>query len=117
MPKKPLTHIARAERRKKMADEVKAGKSLAQVARKYGVMESTVRLAVRIHGVQMKKIVADCNTSTLEILGRLLAGERQSAIASDVGCSRENVNDIAKRAGKAGIHITKPKRKAKSACN
>ena len=109
MTKKHLTHIDRSERRKQMAAEVKAGKSLAQVARKYGVMELTVRLAVRIHGVQMKKVVADCNTSTLEILGRLLAGEKQSAIARDVGCSRENVNDIAKRARKAGIFVPKPR--------
>ena len=107
----PFRHIDRALRRKKMADRVRKGASLSEVAQEFKVSLSSVKAACLEHDVEPARRAAP-NVTALDVVAALLKGEEtQSDVARRLGISRQRVHQIVVEAKKAGIKLkTRPTR-------
>ena len=107
---KALTHKDRRNRRKRIADVVGRGKiSVPAAAKRYGVTPQMVRLACLEHGKPVRTsrtpplgrsayaVLADLITTTL----------RPAQIAENRGLTIQYVDNVQKRAKKAGIPLKK----------
>lgn len=99
-----MTHIARAERRKQMADAVLLGASVAATARKFNVTVATVRGACDQSGVSTKT-KQHAGIRTFRVLAALLDGEGCMDISRRLRVSQQWVSSVRSRAIAAGIKL------------
>lgn len=105
-----LNREQRAERRAKIADEVRKGIPPDEVAKSFGVTIETVRKSVREAGHRMpsqRGADAPVASRTLEILAALIRGRGKTVteIAAAMGVSKQRVSKVAAEADKAGLNV------------
>jgi transposase-like protein len=105
----------RAERRRKMAEEVKGGATLAEAAAKFGMSSAVARRACRDHGVEIPKTERQPVPRTMQILAALLYTKKGFArIAREFGVTRQRVEAISKAAAANGIKVPPRRRSSRS---
>lgn len=102
-----MDHEDRRARRKLIAEQVRNGKSVKDVAKEHGVGHSSIYSACREHGV---KINREMSLRTFDILKQLLDGKTFHAVADNVGVSKARVWLVAKMAREAGIVLPRRRR-------
>lgn len=107
-----LSHEQRASRRKAIADEYNAGASVDELCAKYHVTKVTVHSAVIESGRKVNRVLSqyprkDKPNRTLEIVRRMLDGERGSDIAKDMGVSNQYVSQVRIAAINSGFKFSK----------
>lgn len=110
-----MSHEARADRRKKIADLVSGGATTSEACREFGVSWVTVYEACREHGVVAPRRNRKPSglprrpSMTYLVLAELLRGRAtQAEIASKLGVSKQVVSWTAKEAASAGIEFRVP---------
>jgi hypothetical protein len=94
------------ERRREMAELVRAGKAITEVASKYDVTRQTVRLACLAHGVPTTgKPGPKTGRGLYPILARLFQPGTFRQCATELGVSANRVLDVYQAARKAGIPV------------
>lgn len=115
--------IARAQRNKAMADAVRRGKSVAEVAAEFGKTIVTVRAACAKHGVEI--VSNEPVVGMLPVVAKLIEaladeviakrqgkpvdgrtgrrGKSQREIGRELGVSGQFVDDVQRRAEEAGV--------------
>lgn len=101
-----FSHKDRADRRRRIANLVREGKTPDTVARLHGVSESTVRNACMEHDVPMPQRPAGGHvpTSAFHVLRRLLDGRTPEEIHSELRCGRWRIEKIRAAAVAAGFN-------------
>ena len=118
-----LTHAARTERRKAMAEAVRKSddpsEAILLVAREFEVSEQTVRNACRIYGVETASL-ASGRAVSLDVVRDLVAAalgdseDTHEAIAERHGVSRQRVTELARRVGVPGRLATRKRQTAEA---
>jgi transposase-like protein len=104
--KRMLSHEDRQVRRRGMAEAVRAGERLTEVARRFGVVPATVREACRLHGVKSSQPARKLSRSTYRVLAALFDRTRTTRqIAQDFAVSHQWVYLIYQKAVAAGIPV------------
>ena len=96
-----MTQIEKRQRRRSIANAVAGGSGLGKAARDFEVTFDTAYRACQEFGIQWQR--TPVRVILLEIVGALVRGETQSAIASRLHVSRQRIGAIAKEAEKYGI--------------
>lgn len=99
-----MTRKEQAERRATIAADVLAGMASSDAARKHGVSVQTVSAACIEHGTPLPANNRRPIRS-FDVLKRLLAGEKQSALAAEYNVTRQAINCIAVAAREAGFAV------------
>ena len=99
-----LNHAQRLARRVQISEEIKAGASLEDVAKKYNVTWSTVRLACIEYGVVPPKVLGKVSRLLqFKIVLLLIEGESSETLAKRFNVALHLVLDIKHDAKKAGF--------------
>jgi len=102
-----LTHDARRERRRQIAEDAKT-MGLAEICEKHGISEQTVRKCTAVAGVPFPSLPRALQLNALRhfmILFRLIHGEHQTSISRSLGISRQAVSKLAEYAESCGFVI------------
>jgi predicted transcriptional regulator len=90
---------SKAEERKSLAEAVRKGRTAAEVARAFGQPYNTVLVACREQNV---KLVTK-NVGSMRILAAILSGKHQTAVAQELGITRQRVSQVVQDAENAGV--------------
>ncbi len=111
-----MNRQTRAKRRLAIANSVQRTGSPEEVARSYGVSIATVYKACHEHDVKIPAVGKgrgrEVKMGTLEIIAELLRGTPQAEVARRWSVSRQRVQQIHRRAQRAGLIRTPPDTKA-----
>ncbi len=92
------------DRRKRMADEVRYGKTPEAVAQSFHVAAKTVRNACRKHSVPLNNVPPTLET-TLLMLAAMECGEDHEVIARQFGKHHTRVRKLYRQAEAAGLAV------------
>ncbi|MBC7855577.1 MAG: hypothetical protein IAF94_19275 [Pirellulaceae bacterium] len=87
------------EERKALAEAVRNGRSVSNVAKAFGQPYRTVLIACREQHVKLIRK----DVGAMRILAELIRGKHQSAVALELNISRQRVNQVALDASKSGV--------------
>lgn len=103
-----MTHQERAERREKIRAELLAGaKSVEELSTEYRVSMATVQALVAPGSRRARRMGGPgVAVSTYKVIARLLnTNDSYRMISSELGCSHQNIHQIAGRMKAAGINF------------
>ena len=114
----PISHTQRREIRRQIAIH-SISHTDDETVRKFGVCHLTVKHARREFGFKKNPELVQQTSSpkTLDIVARLLRGEKQSVIVKDTGLTRQRISAIFKSAQAAGLFAVRkgnPKKEKRS---
>lgn len=98
-PRRKRGPKSKVEQRKPLAEAVRSGKSVAEVAKAFGQPYHAVRTACREQNVKL----ITSNVGAMKILAGLISGKHQSEVARELGVSRQRVSQVAQDAEKSGV--------------
>lgn len=101
-----MTHEQRRERRKRIADAVRAGKTSDEIARQFGTGRETLRRACEENDVPVPcEAPREPHPSGYRIIAALFGDETYTEIAARFGVSEQRVGQIAKKCRDAGVPL------------
>ncbi|MFN0019807.1 MAG: hypothetical protein ACKVP0_16240 [Pirellulaceae bacterium] len=105
-PRKTRGAPSKIEERKHLAEAVRSGKSVADVAQETGQPARVVRTACHEQGVSLPL----ANMNSMKILAGILSGKSQTEVARDLNISRQRVSQVMEVANSSGVFAVLNKR-------
>lgn len=101
-----MSHRDRAERRRGMVEAVRSGSTVADVAQRFGVTETTVRSACFTANVSIGDPPGTLSRSTYAVVAALSnTGDKLIDLALRFGLSESRVNNIYRECVRAGVPV------------
>ena len=98
-PRRKRGAKSKVEERKRLAEAVQNGRTPTEVAKAFGQPYSAVLIACR---EQKVKLLVK-NVGSMRILAGLISGKQQSAVARELGITRQRVSQVVQDAEKSGV--------------